>query len=152
MGLDASAYFFYGMLLGDAYSELLNRDRARGMLRCGQCGRQVDSKFCPEDGGKTVEVKPGPGLEALGEDSLPIMEGLELVYLDHADGDTYYIAIKESQKKAGDIRGGKGAEAIPLGKSLTSVVGWGNRIRRLCAAIDIDYIEPEYFVGLWLSY
>jgi hypothetical protein len=160
MGLDSNAKFFYGMPLGAAYHLLQTRGQENGKSRCQVCGKVVDSKFCPDDGGSTEPIETKVDLQDLCEGTYgaakELMQGLELLALDHENEDSYFIVIAESVKEAGDLRG-DGAGATALGKfpgppEGTHLGDWDDRIKALCAAIEIKYFEPEFFFGLYLSY
>lgn len=160
MGLDASAKFFYGMPLDGAYNELQRRDHDNGKRRCLKCGKVMDSGFCPDDGGDTEPVVCKIAMSDLAEaeygDAKEQMQGLEVVALDHENEDSYYLIVKESMVKAGDLRG-SGAGATPLGKfpgppDGVHVGDWDDRIKALCQIIEIDYREPGFYFGLYLSY
>lgn len=162
MGLDASAKFFYGMPLSGAYHELQQRGQRNGKRRCLKCGKVVDSKFCPDDGENCEPIVTKIDMQDLCEEEygkagdLFKSHKVEMVSLDDENEDAYYLIIKESMVRAGDLRHG-GAGATPLGKFPGPPNGehlddWDDRLKAFCQAIEIEFEEPQFFFGLYLSY
>lgn len=157
MSLDASAKFFYGMSLSHALYELKRRDEEDGQRKCVACGKVMESKFCPDDGHKTNTIRSAPGFDALSEgypEPVTGADGLEVICMDYEDESSYVLAVKETIQQAGELRGGSNRPDNPLGlgQSISSNMAWDRQLRRVCEVLDIEFVEPQFYVGLRLSY